>query len=147
MCWRRQLYAWSPSCVRSVTAALLLDLDTIVLGSLDELFRFPPDVDFRAAAESGEGCRSELLQFCRRKAQGGRHINSAVMALKPSMASFKAMVNYSQRRGASYRMGDQNFFDEYFGRAWNSPNSTTGERPAKLQRRFNTCVGQRVKLH
>eukprot|EP00127_Corallochytrium_limacisporum_P004862 Clim_evm6s191 gene=Clim_evmTU6s191 len=84
-----KLYMWT---LTEYERVVYLDLDTLVLSNIDELF--------------------DCAQFC----ASVRHsdmFNSGVMVLKPDMELFEDMVNNLQTMG-SYTGGDQGFLNEYF---------------------------------
>jgi len=93
--WRAclaKLHLWNPSVMAPATRVAFLDPDTIALGDLSELFRFPHrNLSFRAVPESGEACSQRIYEACLRRWAARAEPNIGVMAVRPSMDTFERM--------------------------------------------------------
>mmetsp|Transcript_65646 Transcript_65646/g.182644 ORF Transcript_65646/g.182644 Transcript_65646/m.182644 type:complete len:380 (-) Transcript_65646:97-1236(-) len=107
-----------------------LDVDTVVLRNIDELFS--PGPALRAAPDLGYGCYPSDLQ-CSRKFLDSSIFNSGVMVITPSNSVFQDMM--AQRaKLSSFDGGDQGFLNSYFQGSFHGA--------ARLDTRFNTVQQQ-----
>ena len=113
-----KLNAWG---LTEFEKVILLDVDTLVLKPLDELFGSEtPMAMFRGNNNTPMGCTREPGTFFNRRGKAKFGINAGVISLKPSAVDLGNMSETIRSKSISTHVPEQDFLSAYFCDRWHA---------------------------